>query len=93
MGIIISAIFIGILLYRVQFEEVILTVRQANYLLVFPAIGIYFVAIYFRSLRWRYILSPLELIPVKTLFVVVIIGYTANNLLPARLGEIVRAYY
>ena len=93
IGIAITTLFIAVLLYRVRFEEVILTVRQANYLFVVPAIGIYFVAIYFRALRWRYILSPLERIPVKTLFVVVIIGYTANNLLPARLGEIVRAYY
>ena len=93
LGIAITTLFIVVLLYRVKFEEVILTVRQANYLFVFPAIGIYFVAIYFRALRWRYILSPLERIPVTTLFVVVIIGYTANNLLPARLGEIVRAYY
>ena len=93
LGIAITTLFIAVLLYRVRLEEVILTVRQANYLFVVPAIGIYFVAIYFRALRWRYILSPLERIPVKTLFVVVIIGYTANNLLPARLGEIVRAYY
>ena len=93
VGIIISAIFIGILLYRVQFEEVILTIRQANYLFVTPAIGIYFVSILFRALRWHYILRPIERVPIATLFIVVIIGYTANNLLPARLGEIVRAYY
>ena len=56
LGIAITTLFIAVLLYRVRFEEVILTVRQANYLFVVPAIGIYFVAIYFRALRWRYIL-------------------------------------
>ena len=58
-----------------------------------PAIGLYFVAVYFRTLRWRYLLSPLGSFPVGRLYPVVVIGYMANNVLPARLGELVRAYY
>ena len=93
LGIVISVTFITILLYRVQLEEVLSTMRHANYLLVIPAICLYFVATYFRALRWRYILRPIERVTVSRLFIVVVVGYTANNLLPARLGEIVRGYY
>ena len=93
LGIVISLTFITLLLYRVQLQEVLSTMRQANYLLVIPAICVYFVATYFRALRWRYIIRPIEQVAVSKLFIVVVIGYTANNLLPARLGEIIRAYY
>ena len=93
LGIVISLTFITLLLYRVQLQEVLSTMRQANYLLVIPAICVYFVATYFRALRWRYIIWPIEQVAVSKLFIVVVIGYTANNLLPARLGEIIRAYY
>ena len=47
LGVAVTTLFIVVLLYRVKFEEVILTVREANYLFVVPAIGIYFVALYF----------------------------------------------
>lgn len=69
------------------------TLGQANYPYVAPAIVLYFIAVYFRAARWQYLLSPLRQFPVRRLYPVVVIGYMANNLLPARLGELVRSYY
>ena len=66
---------------------------HANYLYLAPSIALYFVAVYFRAVRWRYLLSPMKILQVGRLYPVVVIGYMANNLLPARLGELVRAYY
>ena len=45
-----------------------------------------------RALRWRYLLIHEKTVPLSSLFPATIIGYMANNLLPARLGEFVRAY-
>ncbi len=66
---------------------------QADYRFLAPGIGLYFVSVGFRAIRWQYILAPLRRIPLSQLYSVVVVGYMANNLLPMRLGEVVRAYY
>ena len=93
LALVVSALFMLLLLYQVDLGEIHSALLQANYLYVAPSIVLYFGAVYFRSVRWRYLLSPLRTIPVLRLYPVIIIGYMANNLLPARLGELVRSYY
>ncbi len=92
VGLAVSLLLLGLLLYRINFGEVMAALRGVNYFYVAPALGLYFVAVFFRALRWRYLLSPVGAFPVGRLYPVVVIGYAANNLLPARLGELVRAY-
>jgi len=65
---------------------------EANYWYIIPAIGVLFVALSLRCLRWSILMRPLAAIPPQRLFSYAIIGYMANNLLPARAGEVVRAY-
>ena len=89
----VSILFLLFLVFQVDLGEIWTSLLQANYLYVPPAIGVYFVAVYFRSVRWKFLLSPMRKFSVGRLYPVVIIGYTANNLLPARLGELVRSYY
>lgn len=93
LGFGVSLVLLLILLYQVNPGEIAAALGEANYLYVAPAIGLYFIAVYFRALRWRYLLSPMRSFPVSRLYPVVIIGYMANNLLPVRLGELVRSYY
>jgi uncharacterized protein (TIRG00374 family) len=88
-----STFFLVILALSVDPEEIATALGQANYIYVVPAIGLYFIAVYFRSVRWQFLLSTLTSLPVSRLYPVVVIGYMANNLLPARLGELVRSYY
>jgi uncharacterized protein (TIRG00374 family) len=45
-----------------------------------------------RSERWRFLLRNLRRFKTGQLFPSVMIGFMANNILPARLGEFVRAY-
>ena len=93
IGLAVSGLFLLLLFFRVDRQEIVAALGNANYLYVAPAIGLYFAAVYFRSIRWAYILSPIGRFPAGRLYPVVIIGYMANNLLPARLGELVRSYY
>ena len=81
-----------LLLYQVDMGELKDALRNADYVLLAPSIVVYFIAVFFRALRWRYLLTPIGLFPVRRLYPVVIIGYMANNLLPVRLGEFVRSY-
>ena len=93
LAVAVSILFLVLLLYQVDLGHIRSAVLKANYLYVAPAIGVYFVSVYFRSVRWKFLLSPIIDCPVRRLYPVVVMGYMANNLLPARLGELVRSYY
>ena len=93
LGLGVSIFFLLLLAYNVNLTEIATSLAEANYLYAVPAVGIYFLAVYFRAIRWRFLLSPLASLPVNRLYPVVVIGYMANNLMPARLGELVRSYY
>lgn len=45
-----------------------------------------------RSYRWRLLLSPVKACRIEPLYSANLIGFMANDLLPARLGEFVRSY-
>ncbi|MFL5778497.1 MAG: lysylphosphatidylglycerol synthase transmembrane domain-containing protein [Chloroflexota bacterium] len=44
-----------------------------------------------RGLRWRRLLRPIRALPYRRVLGYTYIGYLANNVLPARLGELVRS--
>ncbi|MFP6679952.1 MAG: lysylphosphatidylglycerol synthase transmembrane domain-containing protein [Dehalococcoidia bacterium] len=93
-GIVVSAAFLTVFaLLFLPVDEVKEVIREANFWYVAPSLIFYFLAVYFRSLRWRYLLKPLVGRPQRALFPVVVVGYMANNILPVRLGEVVRSYY
>jgi uncharacterized protein (TIRG00374 family) len=66
--------------------------RDANKLFVLPGLIAYFAGVWIRAARWHFLLRPVKSVPTNALFPVVVIGYMANDVLPARLGEVVRAY-
>lgn len=92
LGILGTALFLGLFFWRTDLGDMADALADANYWWFAPAIALWFVSAWFRSLRWRYLLRPIADLPTRTLYPVVIIGYMANNLLPARTGELVRAY-
>jgi uncharacterized protein (TIRG00374 family) len=75
-----------------QWSEVGSALRDANHLLLLPAAVVMFVSLYFRALRWAVLFHPLTHVRVGTLMGAMNVGYSVNNLLPLRVGELVRAY-
>ncbi len=47
----------------------------------------------FRALRWQQLIAPIRPVPLRRLSGYMLVGYLANNVLPARLGELVRSHY
>ena len=90
IGILISLLFLVILVWSIDIRYTLSELKSANYIYVIPAIALYFVSVYFRSIRWKLLLSHMKDIPVNRLYPIVVIGYMANNLLPLRIGELVR---
>ncbi len=92
LGFGLTLFFLAIVLLNVKFEEVGKAFGQANYLYLIPAISITFLAYLVRAWRWQIILEPTKKVSYSTSYSVMMIGFMANNLLPARIGEFVRAY-
>ena len=93
LGIAISGAMLLFFVTQLDAGEMVTLLAEANYFYLIPAVGLYFLGVLFRAYRWRFLLTPMRRIPVRRLYPVVVIGYTANNLLPMRLGELVRSYY
>jgi glycosyltransferase 2 family protein len=63
----------------------------ADWRLIVPAIALYFIGVWLRSARWG-LLLPEHAVRTSTLFRALVVGFTVNNLLPLRMGEIARCY-
>ena len=92
-GIGIAAIFLIMIVWRLDLDGLADSFSNAKYIYLIPAIGIYFIGLVFRASRWSLLLSPITTLRWWRLYAVVVVGYTANNLLPIRLGELARSYY
>lgn len=92
IGIGISLFFLYLLLRKIDYQMMLVALREMDYFYIFPAVIATFVSYFFRAVRWKYLLLPMKKTRMRNLFPATIIGYMANNLLPARLGEFVRAY-
>lgn len=93
LGLAVSAAFLYWVARQVEdFGEVVRHLGSADYRWILPALVAYFAGVWIRAVRWQVLLNPIKRISVGRLFAVVAIGYMANDVLPARLGEVVRAY-
>ncbi len=101
IGLVVSIVFFVLALIDVDLGKVWDALQKATYWALIPALAFYFVGVFIRAVRWRVLLRPI--LPPKpdgtpgdagliNIFEVVVIGYMANNVLPARIGELVRTY-
>jgi uncharacterized protein (TIRG00374 family) len=88
----ISIIFVYFALRGQDFNLIKESLRGASYVWLVPALVIYFAGVVVRSLRWAWLLRPIQYIGPRRLFPIVAIGYMGNNVLPLRAGEVVRSY-
>lgn len=92
VGIGISLFFMVLLFRKVEFDRLWQALTEVNYAYVLAAVACTFLTYFLRAVRWHFLLIPEKPIPLSSLYPATIIGYMANNILPARLGEFVRAY-
>jgi len=92
LGFLLTLIFGGLALYRLDLREVGSALLEADYLFVAPALLATLCGYLLRAARWRVILLPSKEVSAGRLFPLLIIGFAVNNLLPARIGEFARAY-
>ena len=88
----VSVAFLAVVFWSIDFDEFLDAFAEANYLWLIPAVIVYFLAFTLRAWRWQSLLAHLGGVTLGRSYFVATIGYAANNVLPLRLGEFVRAY-
>jgi hypothetical protein len=86
----ISASLVGFLVWRVDIAAALRTLTDVNYLYALPALALFTLAKLIFAVRWRVILTRLGKPPVRTLFGTLLVSNMANNVLPLRLGDVLR---
>ena len=92
ISLLISAALLWYALRGLHLEQVWATLREANYWWLLPGVAVYFISVWFRAYRWGFLLQSSKRVSANRLFPVVVIGYMGNDVLPFRLGEVLRAY-
>jgi uncharacterized protein (TIRG00374 family) len=91
VGVAISVFFLYWVLKDIEYATLWEKTLQANYWLIIPGVGAYFIGLWVRAWRWHYLLRPVKQVPTRTMFPIVAMGYAGNNIFPARAGEVLRA--
>lgn len=92
VGTLVSLVLLGWVIATTDWAEVGRRLQEADPLLLFAAFVAVAAGIALRAWRWGIMLEPEDKPGLGTLFDLLNVGYLANNLLPARLGDILRAY-
>lgn len=92
LGVIISLVFLGLVLKDIDYYHLVEVLGQFNWWVLLFGLVVWLVGYLIRAWRWQVLLSPIKKISFKTSLEILVIGFTANNLLPLRAGELVRAY-
>lgn len=92
LGFLLTAFFLWIVARNVSLDELVNAFRGADYRMVVPATLITLTGYILRTVRWQRIIKPVAALGFRDAFSVLMMGFASNNLLPARLGEFVRAY-
>jgi hypothetical protein len=73
-------------------SQLLIHFQKVNLLYILAVFVLFTYSVQVRAKRWQALLKPLIEIPVSPLFSSTMIGYFGNNVLPFRLGELLRGY-
>jgi len=92
-GLLISALFIYLALRNVDMTRLWQVITSAKLFFLFLIIVLTFLQFIVRAWRWRILLEPIKTTGFMNRLCTIFIGFGANCVFPARLGEFIRANY
>jgi glycosyltransferase 2 family protein len=92
IGFIISIIFLILFFRNVEWKIIWQSIHLMDLIYIPPMILVQFIIILIRAKRWKYILHSIKSIPLMELYKTTAVGFMANYFLPARGGELFRAF-
>ena len=93
LGLLISALFLYLAFRKVDLARIWAVIRTCDLSFLALVIIITFFQFVIRAWRWRILLKPLKKTGFSNRLLSILIGFAANCVLPARLGEFIRANY
>jgi uncharacterized protein (TIRG00374 family) len=84
--------FLYLAFRNVKLDELGAALQRIDFSWLLVAIVVSLLIMVFRAWRWQLELLPLEHVPFGRLWVIISVAYMAINLLPVRIGEIVRPW-
>lgn len=91
IGLALSVVCLYFAFRGIDFTQLAVALTQANYWVLVPALAVIGLTQVGRTYRWRDLFYPDSPPPVGKLFSALSIGYLVSTILPARLGDFVRA--
>ncbi len=88
----VAAVFLFLAFRNVPLTELAEALSRFHWPWLFPAVLVSLALMVLRAWRWQLELLPLRKLPLGRLWAVTSVAYSAINLLPARLGEVVRPW-
>lgn len=92
LGLLVSAAFLALAFRGLHPSDVWAVLRQVDPRWLAPALLLYAAGVWLRAVRWTVLLRPVARMTPGAVVPATLAGYTANNILPLRTGELVRAY-
>ena len=87
LGIIVTIICLYFVFRGIEYQKLSIIVSGINIWLLLSVVAVYIFGYYIRAIRWHYLLKHIKELKPGELFPYLIIGFMANNILPARAGE------
>ena len=92
-GVAVSIVALWLVLRSVDLQETADVLRTADWRWIAALAGFLCIDLAIRTLRWQRLLAPIAAVPYRHTLGYLLAGYLANNVLPARIGELVRSHY
>jgi glycosyltransferase 2 family protein len=93
VGLLFGAVFLWLAFRQTSLEKVATVFAQSHGSWLIAAVTFYAMNMVVRIMRWRSLLREVKILPFAAVGIALLVGYAANNIFPARLGEIFRANF
>jgi uncharacterized protein (TIRG00374 family) len=93
LGSLVSLVALAVVLRSVDLGRTVDVLVRAAPAWIAVAVAFIVVDVLVRAVRWRGLLAPVRDVAFRPVLGYLLVGYLANNVLPARLGELVRSHY
>lgn len=92
IGIGISILLIWLIFRGTNWSEFLKSIQNINYYILIVAMALLVSSVWIRAIRWRILISKVGDVTTKDLFKATMVGNMGNNILPLKMGELLRAY-
>lgn len=91
IGSVVSLAFLYLAVRGISWNEFVDAIRRTRWVFLVPAVVVTMLGHFSRAIRWKFMMAPIKACGISRLWSATAIAFMVNNVLPARLGEFVRA--